>query len=248
MNKLLDILKNSKPYEDILELYNSGELKEISPELYNLSHTEDGHKNNFYHTLQVLKNVCDMNYSYKMKMVALFHDIGKPKTKRQNSKNVWSFHGHEIVGANMFIELCKKNNISNIDLDYLYRMIKYHGRLKIHRDVTESAIRRLDKEIGQDIIFDLINFSICDITTKYKDKKDRIVSSLNTIKNRIIEVRKLDEYNSWKNPLTGHIIMKLLPNIKGKEIGDIKKKYENDLRNGIIKLDDVINDIKRNYE
>lgn len=246
MKRLLNILKNSnEPYNDILKLYENGALERICPAVYDLSHTEDGHKNNFYHTLQVLHNVCDCGYSYEMKIVALFHDIGKPSTKRKKGTDDWSFHGHEAVSADMFVKLCEDNNITDLNMDYLYRMILHHGRIKMQRDVSESAIRRLNKDVGEDIIFDVIDFSKCDITTKYAPKKDRINSGLDIIKNRIIEVREKDKYDAWRSPLTGYVIMDLLGNIDGRKIGEIKKKYDDDLRNNVITLDDAINDIKK---
>lgn len=246
---LFSILKNSeRPYIDILKLYENDELEIICPVLFELSHTEEGHKNNFLHTLQVLKNVCDNNYSYEMKIVALFHDIGKPKTKRKIGNNDWSFHNHEAVGANMFVKLCKENSITDIDIDYLYRMILNHGRVKMHRDVTESAIRRLSTDVGSDIIFDIINFSKCDLTTKNKIKYEKIASDLDTIRDRIIEVSKKDEYNAWRSPLTGFVIMDLFNNkIDGRKIGEIKRKYDLILRNNEMTIDEVIDDIKKNY-
>jgi poly(A) polymerase len=245
MKEILTILQNSvSPYDDIMDLYRSGELTTLCPPLYNLSFTEDGHKNNFIHTMQVLRNVCDKGFDYKMKIVAVFHDIGKVSTKRKNDKGEWTFHDHENVGSELFIELSNDLDDANL-IDYVYRMIKYHGRIKMHRDVSESAIRRLDKEVGSDIIFDLIEFCKCDITTKFSEKKDRIVSGLDEIKKRIIEVRAKDEYDAWKSPLTGHVIMELLGNIDGKEIGRIKKYYDQDLRYNKVTLEYVIEEIKK---
>lgn len=245
MKRLLNILRKSQdPYNDITKLYERGILKNICPVLHDLGYTDDGHKNNFYHTMTVLKNVCDADGDFNMKVVALFHDIGKPKTKRVNNKNTWSFHGHESLGAEMFKKLYKEHDL-DVDINYLYRMIKNHGRIKIHRDVSDSAIRRLDKDVGQDIIFDVIDFSIYDITTKYQSKRERIISSLKVIRKRILEVRELDEYNAWRSPLTGHVIMEIVPDITGEEIGKIKKKYEQAFRDGKITLEEAINEIKK---
>jgi putative nucleotidyltransferase with HDIG domain len=248
MKKLLEILRTSKePWIEIQGLFDNGELKIICPILYDLSNTEDGHKNNFLHTLKVLKNTCDNNFSFEMKVTALFHDIGKPITKRKIG-NDWAFHNHEIVGANMFLKMCKTENIDDINIDYIYRMILHHGRIKMHRDVTESAIRRLNKEVGPDIIFDVINFSECDITTRNQANRERIVSGLNVIKNRIVEVCEKDEYDSWRSPLTGHVIMELFDNkIEGRKIGEIKRAYDDILRNEKMTLNEVINDIKNKY-
>lgn len=248
MNKIFDILKNDdKPYVAIYDLFLSGELKTIFPELYDLYTDETGYKNNFTHTLIVLKNVCDAGYDYKMKLVAIFHDIGKSVTKKYTEKG-WTFHNHEVIGARMTLMILDKCGIFDKELkDYLYRMILHHGRTKVHRDITESAIRRLDIEVGQDIIFDLINFCKCDITTKYQDKRDRVNSTLDTIKQRIIEVRTKDDESKWRSPLTGYMVMNLLGVGQGRIIGEIKGELDPKLKNGEITLEDAIEYIKKKW-
>lgn len=246
MNIILNILKKDKPYVDIINLHKDGKLLSILPELDNLYSDEKGYKNNFMHTMQVLKNVCEFNNDYKMKIVALLHDIGKPLTKKLTS-NGWTFHDHERVGAKMSLKIMKRWGITDKDLiDYVFRMIYYHGRLKIHRDVTESAIRRLDSNIGKDIIFDLIDFGKLDITTKFDHKRNKIVSGLDTIKNRIIEVRSKDEENKWRSPLTGYMIMDLLKIKEGKIIGDIKKELDPLLKSNEITIEEAIEYIIKN--
>ena len=158
MNQILEILKEGKPYITLLEMFKSGELKKLFPELCELYTEEKGYKNNFIHTLGVLKNVCDFNNDYKMKIVALFHDLGKAKTKRFTGSG-WTFHNHEVIGAHMAMNILNEWGVFDDNLkSYVYRMIYFHGRTKLHRDITESAIRRLDNEVGKDIIFDLIDF------------------------------------------------------------------------------------------
>lgn len=247
MNRILDILKENNPYIAIYDLFKSGELKNIFPELYNLYTEDRGYKNNFIHTLGVLENVCEFNNDFKLKIVALLHDIGKTQTKK-NSPNGWTFHNHESVGANMSTNILDKWDVSDYLKNYVYRMVYYHGRTKLHRDITDSAIRRLDNEVGQDIIFDLIDFCKCDITTKFQNKRQRIHDSLDVIKQRIIEVRKMDEDSKWKSPLTGFIIMDLLGIEQGKLIGDIKKELDPKLKSGEIDLDYAINYIKKLYK
>ena len=247
MNKVLNILKEDKPYITIYNLFLNGELKTLFPELYELSTTEKGYKNNFTHTLGVLKNVCDANYDYKMKMVALFHDIGKSVAKKFTEKG-WTFHNHEIIGARMTMNILHNWGVFDKELlDYVYRMIFFHGRTKIHRDVTESAIRRLDAEIGPDIILDLINFCKCDLTTKYEDKRARITSALDNIKDRVLEIREKDKEAKWRSPLTGHIIMELLNVGEGRIVGEIKRELDPKLKNGEITLDDAIIYIKKKW-
>lgn len=249
-NTILNILNGDKPYDTLLELFNTGELEILIPELYNLhTTTEDGHKNNFYHTLGVLKNVCDFGGSFNMKVVAIFHDIGKPKTKRKVAGKGWTFHNHELVSAKMTMDIFDSWGISEPKFrDYVYRMIQYHGRVKMHRDVTESAIRRLDVNVGQDIIFDLINFCKCDITTKYDAKRNRIVTSLDTIKNRITEIREKDNDAKWRSPITGYVIMELLGTVAGPVIGKIKKITDPKIKSGEWSEKDAIDYIVDNYK
>lgn len=248
MTNILDILKTKNPQVHLLELHQKGELVHFLPELSNLDVNEVGYKNNLYHTLKVLENVCNITDDYKMKLVAVLHDIGKPIVKKCNG-NKWTFHNHESISAKMVIDIFDRFNIEDDYLkDYVYRMVYFHGRVKMHRDVTESAIRRLDKEVGQDIIFDLIEFCKCDITTKFNDKRDRIVSSLNTIKDRITEVRNKDKEAEWRSPLTGDMVMELL-NIKPcKLVGDIKKEFDPLLKNNEITLEQVIEAINTKYK
>lgn len=216
-------------------LYNhTDDLDLVLPELVKLNTQTTGHKNNYIHTLGVLKNVCEYNNDdLKMKIVALLHDIGKIIVRSKNEDGNWTFHNHEAVGAEMVKPILKRFNITNPKtVDYIYKMVKYHGRVKMHRDVTESAIRRLDVEVGQDIILDLIEFCKCDITTKFPEKRERIVSGLETIKNRILEVRTKDKEAAWRSPITGHTIMNLLGTTTGRIIGDIKSVTDSKIKSG----------------
>lgn len=247
-HQILEILKEDKPYIHLSELHQKGELVLLFPELVKLADTEDGHKDNFKHTLSVLKNVCDFNNSYKMKVVALFHDIGKPNTKRKNEKGEWTFHNHENVGADMTLRIFKKWMVTDNELtDYVFKMVKYHGRTKIPRNVNDSAIRRLITQLGLNIFIDLIDFCKLDLTTKHNYKKERVQSSLETIKQRAIEIYHKDEDAKWKSPLTGHMIMDLIKVKEGPIIGKIKKKYDPMLKEGSISISQVIDKIKKDY-
>ena len=182
-----------------------------------------------------------------MKVVATFHDIGKSKTKRKNDKGEWTFHNHEKIGAKMAKEILIKWGVTDGNLiDYVYNMIYYHGRTKIPRNVTESAIRRLVKDVGQPVFMDLIDFCKLDLTTKYNFKKERVQSGLDDIKNRALDIIIKDEDAKWRSPLSGYIIMDLLgKNIDGRIIGQIKKKYDPLLKDETISMDTVIYEIKK---
>lgn len=234
MKNTLNILQTRKLSDIINKLQKNGDLDKILPELNALHTDTDGHKNNFYHTLGVLNNVIELdNDNLKMKIVALLHDIGKIVVRSKNSDGNWTFHDHENVGAKMVKIILKRFNITNKKtIDYVYRMVKYHGRVKMHRDVTESAIRRLDTEVGQDIVLELIEFCKCDITTKYDHKRQRIVSGLDEIKNRILEVRKKDEEAKWRSPITGTIIMEILGVSTGRMVGEVKKVTDEKIKSG----------------
>jgi len=242
MKNKLNILQTRKLSDIVSNLYKDGELEKILPELCKLHTTTNGHKNNFYHTLGVLNNVIEYdNDNLKMKIVALLHDIGKISVRTKNNEGNWTFHDHENVGAKMIHKILKRFNITNKKtVDYIYRMVKYHGRVKMHRDVTESAIRRLDVEVGHDIVLELIEFCKCDITTKYDDKRQRIVSGLDEIKNRILEVREKDKESKWRSPITGIIIMKMLEITTGRMVGDIKKVTDEKIKSGEWTEEDAI--------
>lgn len=247
-HKIIKILKQDKPYEILLDLFNSGELETLLPVLYNLYKTEIGHKNNFYHTLKVLKNVCDNNGSFKMKLVAIFHDIGKPKTKKMVDGKGWTFHNHELVSANMSLYTMDELGIIDKTLrNYVYKMIQYHGRVKIQRDVSESAIRRLDTNVGKDIIFDLICFCKCDITTVNDTKRTRIVSGLETIEKRINEVRAKDINEKWRSPITGYVLMDMIPGIDGPTMGKIKAYTDPKIKSGEWTVEETKDYILKNY-
>jgi len=128
-NKIYNILNQDKPYDVLFHMFKTGELEKVLPELYNLhTTTEEGHKNNFYHTLGVLKNVCDINGDVNMKLVALLHDIGKPATKKEKKTSDgsldWTFHNHELVSANMTMDIFDRWGITDKELrEYIYKMI-----------------------------------------------------------------------------------------------------------------------------
>ena len=248
-NKILDILKGEKPYLELAKLQEEGLMKELCPEISALDENVKGHKNNFYHTMGVLKNVCDSkNNTFEMKVVALFHDIGKPATKKWIVDD-WTFHGHEELSAKMWIKIIKRWGIEDEKfIDYTHRMIKYHGRTKMPRTITDSAVRRFTKEIGIDIINDLMDFCKCDITTKFEDKRVRFQSALDVIRDKCFDVAKYDEAEKWRSPLTGEIIMEAL-NIKpSRLIGDIKKKYDILFKEDNITLEDAIEEIIKEYK
>ena len=242
-NKILDILKGDKPYIELTKLQEEGLLEKLCPEISALDENVKGHKNNFYHTMGVLQNVCESkNNTFEMKVVALFHDIGKPATKKWIED--WTFHGHEELSSKMWLKILKKWNIKDKKfIDYTHRMIKFHGRTKMSRDITESAVRRFTKEIGIDIINDLMDFCKCDITTKFENKRKRQQSALDTIRGRCFDVAKQDEVEKWRSPLTGEIIMKILKIKPSRLVGDIKSKYDILFKEEKITLEEAIVEI-----
>lgn len=247
MESIKDILNSKSPSTYIRTLYDKGRLSSVCPEVYDLKDTTKGHKDNFEHTLGVIDNVCDINAGYKMKLVAMLHDIGKPSVKSFNKDKGWTFHGHERVGADMAMKIMDREKESDVVKDYVYRMIKFHGRVKMHTDVTDAAIRRLCKEVGDDIIFDLIEFCKCDLTTRFDDKKQRIRDNLDAIKKRIIEVRKKDADAKWRSPISGYDIMELTGLQQGPELGRIKKEIDPRLKAGTMTRQEAITYIKNKY-
>jgi len=247
-NKILDILKGETPYIVLRRLQTEGKLKDLCPEISALDENVKGHKNNFTHTLGVLKNVCaSKNNTFEMKVVALFHDIGKPSSKKYIDGE-WTFHSHEEISSKMWLTLSKLWEIENQEfINYIYRMIRHHGRTKMPRNITDSAVRRFTKEIGIDIIDDLMDFCKCDITTKNINLRKRQQSALDIIRERCFKVSKMDKVAKWRSPLTGEIIMKTLNVKPSKLIGDIKKKYDPLFKDGKITLEESIYQLKTEY-
>ena len=259
MNDFEKILKcDSKDIRDLLlSLEQSGIMKDILPELLALKGIErrdgKGHKDNYLHTLQVVQQTYEVTDDIWLRLVSILHDIGKAPTKRFDKKLGWTFHNHEFVGSKMIKPIFKRLDLDMSKLKYVIKLVKAHGKVKeltgndkdsdtmdntTTKDfyVTDSAIRRFAKDMGDDVD-DLILFCKCDLTTKYEIKKQRYVNDINLLSERISEIKKADEKAKWRSPITGQMIMDEYGLGQCREVGVIKSKIETAIKNGDIKDD-----------
>jgi len=241
------IMLSEKPSIGIDLLSKTNLLNVFFPELTSLHGVDNingiTHKDNFYHTLKVLDNICQKSDSLWLRWAALLHDIAKPNTKRFDQKNGWTFHGHEHLGSKMVYHIFKKLKLSmNEHMKYVQKLVLLHLRpIALSKEnVTDSAIRRLLFDAQNDID-DLMLLCYADITSKNEKKVEKYKNNLNLVAKKIIEVEKKDKIRNWKPPINGDTIMNKL-NIKGgrthpnggKSIAVIKEKIKDAILDGKI--------------
>ncbi|WP_341655198.1 HD domain-containing protein [Blattabacterium cuenoti] len=235
------ILLSKKPSIGLLLLYKSGLLSIILPELVSLKGIEEKngykHKDNFYHTLQVVDNISkEKNNSIWLRWVALLHDIGKTYTKKFFSKIGWSFHAHEFVGSKMVPNIFQRLKLpKGSSMKYVQKIIQHSYRpiALIGTDTSDSAIRRLLFEIGNDLK-DLMKLCIADITTNNIEKKNQYQKNIDILMERIRKLEEKDRIQNWKSPISGNDIMKAFKINPCKEIGIIKNFVKDSILEGKI--------------
>ena len=240
---IYDILKKDNAVEILKHLDNQGVLKEMFPELTALKKSSnESHKDNFVHTLGVLSNVIENNDCHEMRLVAILHDLGKAKTMRKIDDK-WTFHSHEEVSAKMLTILYSKYSIPMDTFEYVHTITLLHGRPKVMclEEITDSAIRRLNKEAG--IYFkDLITFAKRDITTSNEFRRLKYELQFDNVYTRSLEIIALDEKLNFQPNFNGNHIMEL--GFTGKMIKTIKEDIVNKIQNN--ELDNNI-EVCRNY-
>lgn len=249
---LLNLLKSENPDLELVNLDKSGVLSALLPELTNLKGVDKvgklSHKDNFIHTLQVIKQTKEASNDPWMILIAILHDIGKFNTKHFTPGFGFSFHDHENVSANQLDRLFTKFELDRTNFERVFTVVKLHGKPKqiVDDGITESAIRRFDKEAG-DYLEDLILFCKCDITTRFEEKRDMYIKQMDYLYSRVLEVRELDKVRNYQIPVDGIVLMKDF-GLKGKSIGDIKTKAKELVLSGELKGDyeSVYNWIKEN--
>lgn len=238
-NEFLMMLEAKKPSNAINLMYLSGVLEIIFPEIAKLAGVEQRddyhHKDAFYHTLEVLDKISEKTENVWLRFTALVHDIAKPKTKKFIQGIGWTFHGHDEIGARMMKKIFEQMKFPYDVLPYIEKLIRLHLRPipLAQPDVTDSAIRRLAADAGEQLE-DLLTLCKADITSKNPDKQNRFMKNYEKVERRIIEVQQKDNLRNFQSPVRGEEIMEICNLMPSKEVGIIKKKIEEAILEGII--------------
>lgn len=240
-DELNKILLSPKPSVGLELLYKTGLLKILIPQLVALAGTEykdnKGHKDNLYHSFQVVDNISKTTNNLWLRWVALLHDIGKAPTKKFEKGIGWTFHGHEFVSAKMVPKIFANLKLPLHDvMEYVRKLVALHHRpISLTKEnITDSAIRRLLFDAGDDID-DLMLMCKADITSKNAEKVERYIKNFELVEQRLKEVEEQDKIRNWQPPISGTQIMELFQLEPSKPVGVIKTAIREAILDGIVK-------------
>jgi tRNA nucleotidyltransferase (CCA-adding enzyme) len=239
--ELHKIMRSKKPSKGLILLHRTGLLPKFLPEVSALAGVEEiegqSHKDNFYHTAQVVDNIAENTQNLWLRYAALFHDIGKPPTKKFVKPTGWTFYHHEYVGAKMLPKIFKRLKWPlGKPLRYVKKIVALSSRPQaiVDEQATDSAARRLLFEAGNDIE-DLMLLAEADITTRNERKKQGFLNNFKQVRKKLKAVEEKDQVRNFQPPLSGNEIMQLFKLNPGPEIGQIKNAVKEAILEGKIK-------------